>query len=142
MKKKVFDAYRQRITTRTLTHEWKTSVFNRLHFRRFLPLQFHFRIVYFLIVVIFVHLLFAIHVTQRFFSLPPVRLLIAKQNTENPNAKMGLNEWDPGGEECAPYRNYAINKCSEIKKTVCQSYSLAQKNMKKNTHTKWTMKTR
>ncbi len=41
------------VTTRTLTHELKTSVFNRLHFRRFLPLQFHLPIVYFLIVVIF-----------------------------------------------------------------------------------------
>jgi len=139
MKKKVFDAYRQRSTTRTLTHELKTSVFNRLHFRRFLPLQFHLLIVYFLIVVIF-HLLFAIHVTQRFFSSPQVRLLIANKNTENPNAKMGPNEWDPGGEECAPYRNYAINTCSEIKRFPIL---LSRSNKyEKNTHTKWTMKTR
>jgi hypothetical protein len=101
------------VTTRTLTHELKTSVFNRLHFRRFLPLQFHLLIVLFLDCSHFFHLLFAIHVTQRFFSSPLVRLLIANKNTENPNAKMGPNEWDPGGEECAPYRNYATNKCSE-----------------------------
>jgi hypothetical protein len=87
--KKVFDAYRQRsYDTHTYTRIKNIGV-QQVAFSSIPSAPISPSNCLFLDCCHFVHLLFAIHVTQRFFSSPQIRLLIANKNTEIPKCQDG-----------------------------------------------------